>query len=44
MFIENFRLKNAVQKILCGVTELLDFPRLHVRREMQRRAVHETAD
>lgn len=44
MFIENFRLKTAVQKLLCNVMDLVDFPLLHVRREMQRRAVHETAD
>ncbi len=44
MFIENFRLKNAVQKLLCGVMELVDFPLLHLRREMMRRAVLESAD
>ncbi len=44
MFIEGFQLKTVVQKALCAATELLDFPRLHVKREMMRRAVHETAD
>jgi len=44
MFIESFRLKTAVQKILCNIVEMIDFPVLHVRREMMRRAVNETAD
>jgi hypothetical protein len=44
MFIENFRLKNAVQKILCAVLEVIDFPILHPRRELLRRAINETVD
>jgi hypothetical protein len=44
MFIENFRLKTAIQKVLCGLVELVDFPLLHIRREMMRRAIRETAD
>jgi predicted O-methyltransferase YrrM len=44
MFIENFRLKTAIQKLLCSAVELLDFPILHPRREMMRRAVQETVE
>jgi predicted O-methyltransferase YrrM len=44
MFIESFKLKTAIQKVLCDIVEMVDFPLLHVRRELMRRAVGETAD
>jgi predicted O-methyltransferase YrrM len=44
MFIENFGLKAFIQKIQCTLVELLDFSLLHPRREMMRKAVHETVD
>jgi predicted O-methyltransferase YrrM len=44
MFIENFRLKTAIQKLLCSVVELIDFSLLHPRREMMRKAVRETVE
>jgi Methyltransferase domain len=44
MFIENFGLKTAIQKILCSVVELFDFPLLHLRREMMRKAIQETVE
>jgi predicted O-methyltransferase YrrM len=44
MFIADFRLKTAVQKLLCSLLEVIDFPILHPKRELQRRAVNETVD
>ena len=44
MFIESFGLKTAIQKILCTVVEIVDFPILHPRRELMRRAINETVD
>jgi len=44
MFIANFSLKTAIQKLLCSIVEIVDFPILHPKRELQRRAMMETAD
>jgi hypothetical protein len=44
MFIANFRLKTAVQKFLSLVVEAVDFPLLHPRRELLRRAISDSVD
>jgi hypothetical protein len=44
MFIADFSLKTTVQKILCQLLEIIDFPAVHPKREMQRRAMMDTCD
>jgi hypothetical protein len=42
MFLSSFRLKTAVQGILCNLGEIVDYPLLHPARELQRQALEET--
>ncbi len=44
MFIANFRLKTAVQRLLCELREVLDFAELHPTREMRKVALRETVE
>ena len=42
MFVANFKLKSAVQKLLSETRQILDFAELHPTREMWKAALHET--
>lgn len=42
MFIASFRLKNFIQRLLCDLREVVDFPGMHPTREMERIALTET--
>jgi hypothetical protein len=44
VFIASFSLKTAIQKLLCAALEALDFPLIHPKRELQRRAMMDTVD
>jgi hypothetical protein len=44
MFVASFKLKSAVQRLLCEVREILDFAEHHPTREMQKLAVRETVE
>ena len=44
MFIANFRLKNFIQRVMCVVSEGIDYPMLHPAHEMRKIAAKETVD
>lgn len=44
MFVANFKLKSAVQRLLCEVRETLDFADYHPAREMRKVALRETVE
>jgi len=44
MFVANFKLKTAVQRLLCELREVRDFAELHPTREMRQLALRETVE